>query len=328
MKMPLLRHIYETLHPDIYHGRRARRPFFEGWYFKISDNPGKNAWAIIPGIYKDRDPSLDEAFVMILDGRSNQVSYHDYPVSEFMANEDSFNIRVGSNFFAADHITLNLPNLHGHLQFHDLSPWPVSWRAPGIMGWYAWFPMECYHGLISMDHAITGILDDGQRQVDLTGGRGYIEKDWGRNFPKTWIWIQANHFEDPGVSLTASVARIPFYWRVFPGFIIGLQLGSRLYRFATYLGSTLERVHLDGNTVQIIVRSKEAVLEIEGKQGPTALLPAPTPGQGMVPRVRESIKAQVQVRLADGSGATIYEGQSQQGGMEIEGDTTILVTGS
>jgi hypothetical protein len=78
--------------------------------------------------------------------------------------------------------------------------------------------------------------------------------------------------------------------------------------------------------VQITVRGKEEVLEITGQQGRTALLPAPTPGQGMVPRVSESIDTQVHVRLSDTRGAIIFEGQSEHGGMEIEGDTAILVT--
>ena len=136
MKLPTPRFVYETLNPEIYHGRRAKRPFFEGWYFRVVDVTQKNSWAIIPGIYKDHDPALDEAFVMVLDGRSNQVFYHDYPVSEFAASLESFNIRVGPNYFAAEYLTLNLPNLRGHLVFHGLTPWPISWRAPGIMGWY------------------------------------------------------------------------------------------------------------------------------------------------------------------------------------------------
>jgi hypothetical protein len=327
MKLPTPRYIYETLNPEIYHGQRARRPLFEGWYFKVVDQSQKNSWAIIPGIYKDHDSTLDEAFVMVLDGRSNLVFYHDYAVSDFAAGTESFNLRIGPNYFAAEYLTLNLPILRGHLVFRGLTRWPISWRAPGIMGWYGWFPMECYHGLVSMDHEIVGFLDNGLRRIDLDGGRGYIEKDWGRNFPKTWIWLQANHFDEPTVSLTASVARIPFYGRLFPGFIIGLQLGSRLFRFATYLGSALERVHLDSEEVQIIVRSKEAMLQITGTQGNTVLLPAPTPGKGMVPRVSESIDSHVHIRLKDERGAIIYEGQSGQAGMEIEGDTTILITG-
>jgi hypothetical protein len=193
------------------------------------------------------------------------------------------------------------------------------------MGWYGWFPMECFHGVVSMDHAVAGSLQNGNRRINFGGGRGYIEKDWGKNFPQTWIWLQANHFSETAVSLSASVARIPFYGRVFPGFIIGLLLDGRLFRFATYLGSTLEEVTVSNKQVKIVVRSKEAVLEINGNQGRTALLHAPTPGQGMLPRVHESIDATTTIRLQDANGSTIYEGTSSHAGMEIEGDTSILI---
>ena len=35
--------------------------------------------------------------------------------------------------------------------------------------------------------------------------RGYIEKDWGKAFPHSWLWLQTNHFTQPGTSLSASV---------------------------------------------------------------------------------------------------------------------------
>ena len=327
MTKRLSRFFFKRMHPAVYQGRNRQRPYFEGWYFKlISASPGA-AWAVIPGLYRDSDPRLDQAFVMVFDGRSNEVTYHPYDIAAFAAARDTFHVRIGPNLFAADFLTLNLPNLHGHLSFSDLSPWPVSWRAPGIMGWYAWFPMECYHGVVSMDHRLSGRLTNGQESIDFSGGRGYIEKDWGRNFPQTWIWLQANLFAQPGVSLTASIARIPFYGRVFPGFIIGLQVGPRLYRFATYLGSTLERVTINGRQVEIVVRQDQYELRISAEQGRTALLPAPTPGRGMVPRVHESVSALVRVTLNNGSGSPIFSGESTSAGMEIEGDTSILLAG-
>ncbi|QII81181.1 hypothetical protein G7057_00970 [Jeotgalibaca arthritidis] len=41
-------------------------------------------------------------------------------------------------------------------------------------------------------------------------GKGYIEKDWGRSFPKNYIWIQSNHFNDNQRSLFFSYAHIPY----------------------------------------------------------------------------------------------------------------------
>lgn len=324
MPWSLNRYLYQTLHPEIYHGYEASAPFFEGWYFKLVDSTRENLWAIIPGIYRDRDPALDHAFVMTLNGRGHEVTFHRYPVSAFAAARDTFHIRIGPNLFATDFLTLNLPGCHGHLTFSELTPWPVSWRAPGIMGWYGWFPMECYHGIVSLDHMISGSLHHNNQAVRFDGGRGYIEKDWGRNFPQTWIWLQANLFAAPGVALTASIARIPFYGRVFPGFIIGLALNGRLYRFTTYLGATLQRVSVTGKRVQIAVHNREHRLTIEAEQGETALLPAPTPGRGMVPRVAEAVAATLRLRLSDRHGSTLFTGESCCAGMEVVGDTRIL----
>ena len=332
MKRPPIRYLYEKLHPDLYHGHDVKHPFFEGWYFKLVDAARENAWAVIPGIYRDSDPMLDHAFVMLLDGRSHHVTFIRYLAEDFAASRDKFLIRVGPNFFGADFLTLNLSEVRGHLTFSGITPWPVSWTAPGIMGWYAWFPMECYHGVVSMDHALSGCLTCADAVIDFSGGRGYIEKDWGRNFPQTWIWLQANHFDTPEVSLTASIARIPFYGRVFPGFIIGLKMGDRLYRFATYLGATLDKVVVDGtgnvmNRVEIVVTNKQYRLQINAERGATALLYAPTPGQGMVPRVKESLTATVRLHLSDRRGAILFAGESSFAGMEIEGDTQILQVG-
>ncbi|MEZ4893124.1 MAG: tocopherol cyclase family protein [Saprospiraceae bacterium] len=31
-------------------------------------------------------------------------------------------------------------------------------------------------------------------ELDFTGGKGYMEKDWGRSFPSAYFWMQTNHF--------------------------------------------------------------------------------------------------------------------------------------
>ena len=156
--MTLKRKIIETLRPDIYHGRKAKAPFFEGWYFKLVDAAETQSWAVIPGIYRDTQAHLDQAFVMVVDGEGHDVAFHRYPVSSFRAAKGHFYIQVGPSLFAADYLTLNLPGMSGHIRFIEKTSWPVSWRAPGIMGWYAWFPMECYHGVVSLDHGLDGEL--------------------------------------------------------------------------------------------------------------------------------------------------------------------------
>jgi hypothetical protein len=75
--------------------------------------------------------------------------------------------------------------ISGKVDFTGLTRLPVSLFTPGIMGWYRFIPfMQCYHGLISMNHSLEGEITDGAERIVLSGGKGYIEKDWGSSFPR------------------------------------------------------------------------------------------------------------------------------------------------
>ncbi len=68
--------------------------------------------------------------------------------------------------------------------------------------------------------------------MDLTGGRGYIEKDWGTSFPSAWIWMQCNTFDTPDTSFMLSYARIPWmgshFWESSPSSMqVAAGTGSR-----------------------------------------------------------------------------------------------------
>jgi hypothetical protein len=320
-----MRHfIRATLSPTAYHGTNQPAPFFEGWYFKIVDASQRTTFAVIPGIYKGKDA---HSFVMVLDGRTHQVTTTRFALDDFRAATDRFALQIGGNTFTDRSLTLNLPKLTGELRFDGVTAWPVTLNSPGIMGWFAWMPfMECYHGVVSLDHAIRGSLTANGERIDFTGGRGYTEKDWGRSFPETWVWTQANHFARVGTSLTASIARIPFKGLIFPGFIIGLWHEGQLHRFTTYAQSTLESVVISGDKVSISVRNRRNRLQFSAERHTTALLPAPTKTDGMVPMVNESVDGIVNLQLSTRHGKILYEGESRNAGLEIEGDTTILET--
>ena len=212
----MIQYVRETLNPDGYHGRGKKNPFFEGWYYKIIDSTGQNTWAIIPGIFRSRAPEKTHCFVQVFNGQTGHVAYHAYALDEFHSSGGPMDIRIGPNRFTKDRISLHIESsegrLEGQLNFTDIVPWPVTLLSPGVMGWYAWAPfMQCYHGIVSLDHAIEGSLAINTQQIDFTGGRGYTEKDWGRSFPASWIWFQTNHFDKPGTSLMASVAIIPWF---------------------------------------------------------------------------------------------------------------------
>ena len=148
---------------------------------------------------------------------------------------------------------LAFPELSGTLHFSDLHPLPKRWYAPGIMGPFAFLPfMECYHGIVSMSHRVTGRLQADGREVLFEQGRGYTEKDWGRSFPQAWVWLQSNHLSgDATGSLSASVAHIPYLGLAFTGFIVAFLWQQHLYTFTTYNGGKLDFLRIDQHTVSM-----------------------------------------------------------------------------
>ncbi len=315
-----------TLRPDAYHGHGKRPPFFEGWYFKLVDAAEEQRYAIIPGVFLSHTAAEQHAFVQVLDGATGHATYHRFPFEQFSSARGVLDVRIGPNHFTAGAVHLDLDGegqtVRGDLRFDGVTPWPVTLASPGIMGWYAWVPfMECYHGVVSLDHTIQGALQVNGRTVDLERGRGYTEKDWGRSFPDAWVWFQSNHFGRPGTCLTASVAIIPWIRRSFPGFIVGLWHEQRLYRWATYTGARTEHLSIGDERVEWVVRDRRFRLEMEATRAQGGLLRAPTTA-GMSRRIAETLDATVGVQLSaleGGQARPVFAATGRHAGLEADG---------
>jgi hypothetical protein len=158
--------------------------------------------------------------------------------------------------------------------------------------------------------------------LDFSGGRGYIEKDWGRSFPSAWIWYQTNHFDRPGTSLTASLAVIPWIGRSFPGFIIGLWHNAVLYRFATYTGARIQELDINNEEIRLVVQDKAHRLEMSARRAGGSLLHAPTTVD-MGRRITETLDAKIRVQLFEIDGwrrHRLFEGTGRNSGLEAAGD--------
>ena len=317
----MLRALKTTLNPSFYHGDGRSAPFFEGWYYKLVSAGGSQRFAIIPGVIKGEQA---HAFVQVLDGSSDRSTYHRFPLDRFWAADNRFEVHIERNIFNQDGMFLRFEDsgrkLHGELKFIGAEPWPVTWLSPGIMGPYAWVPaMECYHGVVSLDHTIQGALDIDGQTVDFSGGKGYIEKDWGKSFPSAWVWFQSNHFPQPGVCITASVAIIPWLRSSFRGFIIGLWIPDHLYRFATYTGAKIDRLEISGDKVDWTVSDRKYRLEMRAVLTGGGQLLGPTRIE-MGKRVDETLNGRIDVKLSTLQGKVLFESQGRHAGLEVNGD--------
>lgn len=314
--------------PPRFQSANRKGGWFEGWYFKLVGPDGKNPIAVIPGVSNDPEGGTSHSFVQLI-RPGGAVRYISMPFDAFSWRDDRFEVRVGDCLFSSAGVELDLPAtddgpaVKGAVRFGPLSQWPVTTMSPGIMGWYRYVPfMECYHGVVSMDHSLDGSLAWGAESLDFTQGRGYAEKDWGTGFPSSWLWAQSNHFEDPagvptpGVSLSCSVARIPWLGSSFVGHIAGLLIEGRLLRFTTYTGARLTELSFRTGGAHLVFEDKAHRLSIEVDGAVTGALKAPQHGK-MTARADEALDASVRVLLSDRSGTTLFEGTGKHAGVEI-----------
>jgi len=329
----MISRIFQIWRPESFHGTGKNNKFFEGWFFKMVDESRQHVYAVIPGIFMGSKPQESHAFIQILDGKTHSSSYHKFPLSQFKAAHDKLNIQIDSNHFSDKKIFLHINsqerNIQGEVYFDNLKPWPVRLFSPGVMGWYAFVPfMECFHGVLSLDHTLSGQFSTDNEIISFDNGSGYMEKDWGRSFPEAYIWMQCNHFDQSGISLSASVAKIPWITGAFRGFIIGLWWDNQLYPFTTYNGATLNRVKIKDQEIVIEVQNSHHLLRIKAEMANQGQLHGPFENQ-MLSRVSESLDSRLELEFFERSGnqlRNLLRITGEPAGVEANGKLEELTT--
>jgi len=301
-------YINNIFHPERFQGERKKDRYFEGWYFKLVSHDERHTIALIPGVSINREDP--HAFIQVFhsrvetDGTSLSTRYFRFGMDQFKVVSRQFEISIDNNTFTKERIAINLfdssLNLHGTISISDIVPIRKSIFIPNIMGIFGYFTfMECYHGVISMTHSLHGqlILDD--ETIDFEGGKGYIEKDWGRSFPSSYVWMQSNHFDFPGTSLMFSYADIPFLGMHFKGLIANLLYNGKEYRFATYNFARVIREDVRDGSVTYHLKKGRLGLEVEAVSDHQIGLASPRNGR-MVEQIKEGLSGIIHIRLLRG----------------------------
>lgn len=321
----------------MFQGDLKKKQYFEGWYFKIVDPKEEHLYAFIPGVSLDKKNKTSHSFIQMLDGRTGEAFYFEYPLKEFWASSDIFELKIGKSYFSNNRIELHINqdhhNIDGEIRFRNIVPWPKKFLSPGIMGYFSYIPfMECSHGILSMNHDLVGKLSVNNKIIDFTKGLGYIEKDWGKSFPSGYIWIQSNHFIKGQTSFMASIATIPFLGMQFTGYLIALWHGHRIYSFTTYTGAKIQGIKITPNSIRATVFDNKNILVFEAKKMHQRGLKAPKEKAGVLKsptigamkgRIMESLTSKVALRLynRDKNGkrkSLVFEDIGRNAGLEIE----------
>ena len=316
--------------PDLYHGRMGKL-YFEGWYIKLVDARMKNTLTFIPGIFFSPDPEYSHAFIQVIDGTAGTYNYEKYQPSDFWADRDEFAVKVGGSSFGSKGVFLSIDRpgavVSGNVQFSGHLRWPDSLLNPGSMGFYNYIlKMQCYSQVCYMDFDLEGHINFNGSDIDLTGGRGYIEKNWGASFPYSWVWVQCNHFPSTRASLSCSLGHIPLLGTRFRGTLVGLYVENSFYAFTT-MNRSKTRVTANGTDLTLYLENKDHNLTVdcETNKEDFILLNGPR-GDQMIPLVQENLQGQVHVTLKENrSGKTLFADTGYCAGVEYGGEQMLVL---
>ena len=310
---------------SMFQGNKKTKKYFEGWYFKMVSHDEGSILSVIPGISISEDGSSKHAFIQIIDGKTAKTEYINFSIEEFYFSKEDFLIKIGNNIFSKDSIVLDILrdslSVIGKVYMKNLTELKSkNKQRQKIMGWYYKVPfMECYHGVVSLNHDLYGEIKTNNRSFRFDGGKGYIEKDWGKSMPSSWIWIQTNSFKNSNSSFMLSIAKIPWLGFSFTGFLGFYYINNEIVRFGTYSKAKVKLEKYEENSLNLNIVLKDEILEIQTIKKSSGMLKAPVNGN-MNRRISEGIDADLKLKLLDENKNILFEDSSKTTGLELVGD--------
>jgi tocopherol cyclase len=310
---------------SMFQGNKKTKKYFEGWYFKMVSQDEGSILSVIPGISISEDGSTKHAFIQIIDGKIAETKYINFPIEDFYFSKEDFLIKIGNNVFSKDSIVLDIQrdslSIIGKVYMKNLAELKSkNKQTQKIMGWYYKVPfMECYHGVVSLNHDLYGEIKTNNRSFRFDGGRGYIEKDWGKSMPSSWIWIQTNSFKNSNSSFMLSIAKIPWLGFSFTGFLGFYYINNEMVRFGTYSRAKVKLEKQEKNNLNLNIFLKDKVLEIQTLKNSSGMLKAPVNGN-MNRRISEGIDAELTLKIIDKNKKMLFIDRSITTGLEVVGN--------
>jgi tocopherol cyclase len=302
----IIKIVRKRSHPEAFQGNLKKKFYYEGWYNKIVDKKGKIIYAIIPTLAINKKTNSSHAFIQILDGNTGDTDYIKYDLHQFenLAKYD-YDIRIDNNFFSSKGFTLNInqnkTNIKGVIEYNRPVPWPKTFFQPGVMGIMSYLPfLETYHGIISMNHSIKGSIDFNGKIVNFDGGKGYLEKDWGKSFPRAYIWAQTNHFSNPELSFILSIAKVPLINIEINGFLCVIWYKGTFYKFTTYTNAKIRLFEINSDRIKINIEDRKFSLFIVISMKNIRFSKLKAPHSGIMSKnIIETMNSNIRIKLYD-----------------------------
>lgn len=269
---------------------KRKKDYFEGWYTRLVDTKNNINLAVIFALTKNElDP---HAFIQVYDGVGLTNKYFRFDIRDFSFNGK---VIIGDNTLSPSNLKLNVDNYKFDVIFDKIIPIKKYLGFDSAMSFLKMFPLVCFQEVNIIDGLFEGFIQINDIEVE-SKGEVYMEKTYGYKFPKKWIWIQGNHFEND-LKLSFSVGYIPLLGKYRKGFFAILHNNNKEYRFGSFNFSRIKINKKTDEKVEIIIRKRKYRLVIEATTKNPIILVGPIDGGEMVLEVFESINSYLDVKL-------------------------------
>lgn len=310
---------YLTKKPELFQGEEylnTDKSYFEGWYFK---NTCRNKGiSFIPGI--SIEGKNKKSFIQVI---TNSSSYFiNYKIEEYKFSHNPFYIKIANNVFSKYGVFIDIHDntqnlkIKGKINYSNFRNIKTNFINPNIMGPFSYIPfMECNHAILSMKNYVNGTISINNEKLIFSDGLGYIEKDWGHSFPKSYIWCQGNCFKKSNTSFMLSMANIPFKIINFKGLICDLIIDKKEYKFTTYNNAKILKNEIKNDELDIVLKKGNTILNIKSAFQKGNKLFAPVMGK-MEKDIFESINSVIMITLIKNN-KVIFSDISTNCGLEV-----------
>ncbi|MEE3719506.1 tocopherol cyclase family protein [Tumidithrix elongata RA019] len=313
-----------------YHWNRGVGRFFEGWYYRVTLPEIQQSFAFMYAIDDPQGHTPHSGGSVQVLGIDDKQIWRTFPnTKDFHADRDRLYLehwnRRGEGYSASDlHNKGKISDpVHGECDWDyemvSVDGWGNPKRPTATMGFYSYLSIFEPGWQILMARGLaTGAIAWQGKTYEFANAPAYIEKNWGRSFPKKWFWIQCNAFPNhEDLSITVAGGIREHFGIATQVAMVGINHQGKFYNFMPENSEIHCKIQPWGDW-QIEASSKNQQVEIIAKTedlGTWIMVPSAT---GLQYLCRDTTKGSLQVTLKS-QGQTI-KATSQLAGLEVGGE--------
>ena len=220
-------------------------PHFEGWYFRAFDPTTRKSFALIAAYWvgKNHEGHGFLELVQHPEGLVHKQTLIAINVEGIQAGRGKFDLQLGDLKLSANSIIGTIWTDSGervdiNLKITDCAQWgaPDDDNNRWTMGWSTEAPgIPIKWHVHHLKAEASGVIRTPNHEWEFSKLPFHQEKNWGRSFPTSWIWLQSNHFEGrPDVAFAAAGGPIfPLYFSP-QGYMAGLRWRDQFFTWRTH----------------------------------------------------------------------------------------------